>query len=157
MFKTLRKIGNKLEAVNHHYDLLTGMQENHLAPKGLKVRVNPTVNDLPIDLYTKWEEAHANFTSNLTNILIEHWHRKKDTLTEDHVAAYANLQATTDTDELTYIVSLVSGCRIAKKEELLERRQKKRKEKTDASEEEPNTNQEETPSTSQASNSAATN
>lgn len=145
MFKTLRKLGNKLEQVNHHYDLLMTYKTNHQAPRGLKVRINPTAADLPIDLYTKWEECHTQFATELTEILITHWKRKKDSITEDITAALAFLQVNTDQDELDHITNLVEKCRITKREELTSRREKKsRKEETDTSEERPATEQAET-------------
>lgn len=72
MFKTLRKICNKLEQVNHYYDLLMEMQANHIAPKDFRNRINPSVPDPPLDLYTKRKEAYTSFTQTLTDILIEH-------------------------------------------------------------------------------------
>jgi hypothetical protein len=100
LFKTLRKIGNKLENVNHHYDLLIDMQKKHVAPKGLKTRVNPSVPDLPTDLYTRWKEAHGNYTQSLTDILIDHWSRKKDMLTQDYTSPHSTLKTNTDKEEL---------------------------------------------------------
>lgn len=145
MFKTLRKLGNKLEQVNHHYDLLMDFQKRHQAPRGLKVRVNPSAADLPIDLYTKWEEIHANFSLELTEVLITHWKRKRKSLNEDITAALGFLQNNTDKDELNYITELVQKCRISKKEELTERREKRNKKaETDTSAEEQSTEQEET-------------
>ena len=151
LFKTLRKIGNKLELVKHHYELLIDMQKKHTAPRGLKTRVNPSVSDLPTNLYTKWEEAHTNFTQCLTDILIEHWSRKRDVLKKDYQAAHNTLISNTGKAELEYITSLVSKCRLTKKTELTQRRERKRG--TDASEEDQNTNQDQTSSTSQAQSS----
>ena len=143
MFKALRKLTNKIEGVNHHLDLLTEFQKRGQAPRGLKTRVSPAVPDFPIDLYTKWEQAHTDFATNLTEILVTHWTRKHQQITEDITAAQITLDQNTEKKEYEYICELVEKCRVSKKEELIARREKKR-EKPDASKEDGNTNQEET-------------
>jgi len=126
MFKTLRKLGNKLEQVNHHYDLLMDFKSRHQTPRGLNVRANPSAANFPIDLYTKWEEPHITFsedlTENVTDILIEHWPRKIEVLTQDHIAAH-------NTSELQYITSPRAQCKVLKKTHLTQTRERGKEDK----------------------------
>ena len=127
VFKALRKLKNKLETVTHHHHLLMQMQTRHQAPKGLRAKITPSVNDLPIDLYTLWETSHAKFALELTNILIQHWQRKKDEIEQQIENYQKELSTSTDEVELTYITHLIEKCRIEKKETLQQRRLKKTK------------------------------
>jgi len=130
LFKTLRKIGNKLENVNHHYDLILEMQKKHIVPKGLKARVNPSVADLPLDLYTKWEETHIAFTQSLTDIPPEHGSRKKEALTHDSTAAHSPMEPNADNDEPKHITIPITQCKEPKKTHLTQRRERKTEDKT---------------------------
>ena len=125
LFKALRKLRNKLETVTHHHHLLSQMQIKHQAPKGLRAKITPSVNDLPIDLYTLWERSHAKFALELTDILVQHWQRKKEQIELQIDEYHKELTTNTDEEELTYITHLIEKCRIEKKEDLQQRRMKK--------------------------------
>ena len=127
VFKALRKLKNKLETVTHHHHLLMQMQTRHQAPKGLRAKITPSVNDLPIDLYTLWEKSHAKFALELTSFLIQHWQRKKEEIEQQIENYQRELSTSADEVELTYITHLIEKCRIEKKETLQQRRLKKTK------------------------------
>ena len=121
MFKTLRKIGNKLAQVNHHHNLMIDFEKRHQAPRRLKCRVNPPAPDLPQCI--TWEVINANLSPDTTEVPITHWKRKKE-LSQDIKGIDGHIQNKTNRQKLDDNREQIENYRTIKSE-LTSRRQKK--------------------------------
>ena len=125
IFKSFRKLNNKLTTSNHHLEFLSTLKENGQVPRGLKIKTSTTTAELPPHLYQRWEIAHIELSNNLRDILIEYWHEICIRVRKQMEIVYDQLETNCTEDELNLVHKIIEESAIARQKELKERRSKK--------------------------------
>ena len=124
-FKLLRKLNNKLITARHHKTFLTNLQERGQVPRGLQVKSAPTGAELDLQAYKEWEEAHIELANRLRDILIGHWIKTENSLSEQITDITEQLRTNSPPEQSNLILTLIDKANNAKALELETRRRRK--------------------------------
>lgn len=124
-FKILRKLVMTHTKATHHSTFLHDCINRRATPKGLQAKISAQIPEPDLDFTLKWEQAHWDFSRELTTLLANYYSNRAKT-TEGLIAkASTELATRCDQTTLTYIHKLNSTLEQTLKTDLQERRNRK--------------------------------
>ena len=107
-YKTLRKIERGLLKANHHRDFLKSHVEKGTTPRGLQANITSQIPDISTAFQLKWEQAHLDFSTNLTIVLQEYWNTRYQTLEKEKTELISEVTTKCSAKEAQDIEGLLS-------------------------------------------------
>ena len=107
-YRTLRKVQKGILRADHHLNIFQQHVENGTAPRGLQANISTQIPEISTDFQLKWERAHLEFSSILTNILLEFWQTRKATLLTTKNELLNTLKQEAKEDQTEEIMDLLS-------------------------------------------------
>ena len=124
-YKLCRKLTLNLNKAQHHHTYLQQCIESNITPKGLQTRVPPQIPDQKSTFTIKWEQAHLEFSQNLTKILSKYYQERIEEIRLELETNKKTLQTKCNTSQFDHINNIIHEQEATQLQTLQNRRTKK--------------------------------